>query len=563
MNFEFNTLTLLILFGVGAIGLLFCHTRISEASRETRETSIRMQENLERRLIEINDRFSGETRGLRESVLSINDRTSRFLDEVNDTMEEARKRILQEAETGKEDLEKRLSFFGDIVESTKKELLSEIEEKSRRAAEQNAKTQESLRGLSLETERLAGISRNLPDDTGERLVLVEKLFQGQVDRISSLEEAANRDREEAGELSSRVTARLGALEKDLRGHFENRLDEFSLQVNGALQKTDELDTQIKNLYGTVQDVEKLSREPAERIASLQEAALLDREEAGKRSAELAARLGILEKDLRDHFESRLDEFCRQVDGTLQKAGELGTQVRELSGNVRDMEKLLAEPAARISSLEETVRLDHDEVRELSSGLAAQFGALEKDLRIHFENRLNEFYQQVNVALQKTDELGMQVKGLSGNVRDVEKLFKGPVERIASLEEAARRDREETRELSSEIVSQFGSLEKDLRIHFESRLSEFYQQINGALQKTDELDLQVQGLAGAMRDTVRENLQNVTGRIFALIGKMSEETLADDALALAGFKAKPDVEPPAPATAEEKPAGNRFSHLFKR
>ena len=74
MNFEFNTLTLLILFGIGAVGLLFCHSRLSETAREIRETSARLQENLDRRVNEAQDRLSSETRALRDSVLSLGER---------------------------------------------------------------------------------------------------------------------------------------------------------------------------------------------------------------------------------------------------------------------------------------------------------------------------------------------------------------------------------------------------------------------------------------------------------------------------------------------------------
>jgi hypothetical protein len=189
MNFEFNTLTLLILFGIAAVGLLFCHSRISEASREIRETSVRIQENLERRILETSDRFSAETRGLRDSVMSINERITRIQDEVNDTLEEARKRIVQEAESDKEDQEKRLSFFGNLVESTRKELLAGLEEKSRLSAEQNEKALESLRPLASEVNHLAGITRNLPPDTGERLQVLEKIFQEQVARLALVEES--------------------------------------------------------------------------------------------------------------------------------------------------------------------------------------------------------------------------------------------------------------------------------------------------------------------------------------------------------------------------------------
>ena len=253
MNFEFNTLTLLILFGIGAVGLIFCHSRISEASREIRETSVRVQENLERRTTETHDRFSAEIRGLRDSVLSLNERVNRIQDEVNDTLEEARKRILQDAESGKEDQEKRLSFFGNMVESTRKEVLAGLEETSRRSAEQNEKTMESLRPLSAELNHLAGITRDLPPDAGERLQVLEKIFQEQVARLSSFEEAALRDRNEIHGLSSDLVAQFGALERDLRSHFEERLHEFYQQVGDALRKSDDLDRQVQALSQTVRD----------------------------------------------------------------------------------------------------------------------------------------------------------------------------------------------------------------------------------------------------------------------------------------------------------------------
>lgn len=253
MNFEFNTLTLLILFGIGAVGLLFCHSRISEASREIRETSVRMQESLERRMNETHDRFSAETRGLRDSLMSINERVTRIQDEVNDSLEEARKRILQEAESGREDQEKRMTFFGNLVESTRKELMAGLEEKSRISAEQSEKALESLGPISSEVSRLSGVTRDLPQDTGERLQLLEKLFHEQVARLASIEEAVVRDRSEIRDLSSDLVAQFGALERDLRSHFESRLNEFYQQIGGALQKSDELDRQVQALSQTVRD----------------------------------------------------------------------------------------------------------------------------------------------------------------------------------------------------------------------------------------------------------------------------------------------------------------------
>ena len=253
MNFEFNTLTLLILFGIGAVGLLFCHSRISEASREIRETSVRMQESLERRMNETHDRFSAETRGLRDSLMSINERVTRIQDEVNDNLEEARKRILQEAESGREDQEKRMTFFGNLVESTRKELMAGLEEKSRISAEQSEKALESLGPISSEVSRLSGVTRDLPQDTGERLQLLEKLFHEQVARLASIEEAVVRDRSEIRDLSSDLVAQFGALERDLRSHFESRLNEFYQQIGGALQKSDELDRQVQALSQTVRD----------------------------------------------------------------------------------------------------------------------------------------------------------------------------------------------------------------------------------------------------------------------------------------------------------------------
>jgi len=253
MNFEFNTLTLLILFGIGAVGLLFCHSRISEASREIRETSVRIQESLERRILETSDRFSAEMRGLRDSVMSINERINRIQDEVNDTLEEARKRILQEAESDKEDQEKRMTSFGNLVESTRKELLAGLEEKSRLSAEQNEKALESLRPLASEVNHLAGITRNLPPDAGERLQVLEKIFQEQVARLALVEESLLRDRNEIHGLSSDLVAQFGALERDLRNHFEDRLNEFYQQIGGALQKSDDLDRQVRALSQTVRD----------------------------------------------------------------------------------------------------------------------------------------------------------------------------------------------------------------------------------------------------------------------------------------------------------------------
>jgi gas vesicle protein len=253
MNFEFNTLTLLILFGIGAVGLLFCHSRLSETAREIRETSARLQENLDRRVNEAQDRLSSETRALRDSVLSLGERMTRIQDEVSDTLEEARKRILQEAESGKDDQEKRLTFFGNLVESTRKELLAGLEESSRKSAEQNGQTQESLKPLVLEMNRLSSVTRELPQDTGERLRAVEKLFQEQSLRLSSFEEALLRDRRDLQGISSELVAQFGALERDLRTHFESRFNEFYQQVGGVLQKSDDLDRQIKAMSETLRE----------------------------------------------------------------------------------------------------------------------------------------------------------------------------------------------------------------------------------------------------------------------------------------------------------------------
>ncbi len=253
MNFEFNTLTLLILFGIGAVGLLVCHSRISETAREIRETAARMQENLDRRVNEAQDRLSSETRALRDSTMSLNERMTRVQDEVNDTLEEARKRILQEAESGKDDQEKRLTFFGNMVESTRKELLAGLEERSRKSVEQNEQVQETLKTLALEMNRLATVTRAIPQDAGERLLAVEKLFQEQALRLSSFEEALLRDRRDLQGISSELVAQFGALERDLRSHFESRLNEFYQQVGGALQKSDDLDRQIKALSETLRE----------------------------------------------------------------------------------------------------------------------------------------------------------------------------------------------------------------------------------------------------------------------------------------------------------------------
>lgn len=253
MNFEFNTLTLLILFGIGAVGLLFCHSRISEAAREIRETSSRLQENLDRRITETHDRFSLETRGLRDSVMSLNERMSRIQDEVTDTMEEARKRILQEAESRKDDQEKRLTFFGNLVESTRKELLNGLEEKSRRLAEQGEQALETVRPLASEVSRLASLTRDLPPDVAERLLALEKLYREQTIKLSAVEEMVLRERKDIQGLSSDLVAQFAALERDLRNHFENRLNEFYQQVGGALQKTDDLDRQIRALSETIKE----------------------------------------------------------------------------------------------------------------------------------------------------------------------------------------------------------------------------------------------------------------------------------------------------------------------
>lgn len=253
MNFEFNTLTLLILFGIGAVGLLFCHSRISEAAREIRETSSRLQENLDRRITETHDRFSLETRGLRDSVMSLNERMTRIQDEVTDTMEEARKRILQEAESRKDDQEKRLTFFGNLVESTRKELLNGLEEKSRRLAEQGEQALETVRPLASEVSRLASLTRDLPPDVAERLLALEKLYREQTIKLSAVEEMVLRERKDIQGLSSDLVAQFAALERDLRNHFENRLNEFYQQVGGALQKTDDLDRQIRALSETIKE----------------------------------------------------------------------------------------------------------------------------------------------------------------------------------------------------------------------------------------------------------------------------------------------------------------------
>jgi uncharacterized protein YoxC len=253
MNFEFNTLTLLILFGIGAIGLLFCHSRISEAAREIRETSARMQENLDRRITETQDRFSSENRGLRDSVMSLNERMIRIQDEVTDTVEEARKRILQEAESRKDDQEKRLTFFGNLVESTRKELLNGLEEKSRKFAEQSEQAFEAVRPVAAEVTRLASLTRDLPPDIGERLTALEKLSREQALRLSSLEETFLREQKDIQGLSSDLVAQFAALERDLRNHFENRLNEFYQQVGGALQKTEEMERQIRTLSETLRD----------------------------------------------------------------------------------------------------------------------------------------------------------------------------------------------------------------------------------------------------------------------------------------------------------------------
>lgn len=253
MNFEFNTLTLLILFGIGAVGLLFCHSRISEAAREIRETSSRMQENLDRRIAETQDRFSSETRGLRDSVMSLNERMARIQDEVTDTMEEAHKRILQEAESRKDDQEKRLTFFGNLVESTRKELMSGLEEKSRRFAEQSEQALEAVRPIAAEVTRLTALARDLPPDTGERLAALEKLYREQSLKLSAIEEMVLRERRDIQGLSSDLVGQFAALERDLRNHFENRLNEFYQQVGGALQKTEDLDRQIRALSETLRD----------------------------------------------------------------------------------------------------------------------------------------------------------------------------------------------------------------------------------------------------------------------------------------------------------------------
>ncbi len=253
MNFEFNTLTLLILFGIGAVGLLFCHSRISEAAREIRETSARMQENLDRRVLETQDRFSAETRGLRDSVMSLNERMTRIQDEVADTIEEARKRILQEAESRKDDQEKRLTFFGNLVESTRKELLNGLEEKSRRFAEQSEQALEAVRPLTAEVARLASLARDLPPDVGERVHALEKLYREQSLKLSSMEEMLLRERKDLQGMSSDLVAQFASLERDLRNHFENRLNEFYQQVGGSLQKTEDLERQLRTLSETLRE----------------------------------------------------------------------------------------------------------------------------------------------------------------------------------------------------------------------------------------------------------------------------------------------------------------------
>jgi len=446
MNFEFNTLTLLILFGIGAVGLLFCHSRISEASREIREISARVQENLDRRLLETNDRHSAETRGLRDSVMSLNERMTRIQDEVSDTLEEARGRIIQEALSEKEDQEKRMTFFGNLVETTRKELFANLDEKSRQSAEQHEKTLESLNSISSELTRVSGLTRDLPHDAGERLRVLEKFFQEQAGKLDIAEEALSRTRENLQELSSSLTSQLGALDEKSRKSVE--------QNEKTLESLNSFASELARIDGLARD---LSLDAGQRLQAL--------------------------------------------------------------------EKLFQEQVGRLDRAEETLSRDQDSIQEMSSGLVSRFGALERDLRSHFENRLKEFYQQV--------------------------------------EEALSRDRDSVQELSARLVSQFGALERDLRSHFENRLKEFYQQVGQALHKSEDLERQILRLADTMRESFRENIQAAAGKVFALIGKASEEAFPEDALSLAGFREEPAPEPELQAPREERAGTNRYSHLFRK
>ena len=67
----------------------------------------------------------------------------------------------------------------------------------------------------------------------------------------------------------------------------------------------------------------------------------------------------------------------------------------------------------------------------------------------------------------------------------------------------------------------------------------------------------------MRESFRENIQAAAGKVFALIGKASEEAFSEDALSLAGFREEPAPEPELQAPREERAGTNRYSHLFRK